>query len=342
MAISARAPFLCAFALQLILLCRADLTPDVEAVSSTAKAGLAWPNGPNDDIEQYTTTGKVQWCVTRLLEVAKRLSQSVRYYTWSPDGFQSNLEFVPMFWGTNQIGDWNSNINNTIQTLNVTHALGFNEPQEVSQSNISPSDGASAWKQYIEPLKQQGIMLGSPAPSSAPSGKTWLLQWLDACAGGCTVDFIALHWYDINSTAFMEYLEDFYSTFQRPIWVTEWACQNFNDANEQCSLQDIVNFMNATQQFMDTTDWVQRYAWFGAFTNLQGVNQDDALMNSGGQINTLGEQYIGAVTPNVSSNYQPGVVHGGKGSSSTGSAVRTTLSRTMPLLTLVAFTCALL
>ena len=31
--------------------------------------------------------------------------------------------------------------------------------------------------------------------------------------------------------------------------------------------------MNATQQFMDHTDWVERYAWFGAFKNLQGVNQ---------------------------------------------------------------------
>lgn len=33
------------------------------AVSSTSKAGLAWPNGPYVDINQYTTTGKVQWCV---------------------------------------------------------------------------------------------------------------------------------------------------------------------------------------------------------------------------------------------------------------------------------------
>lgn len=40
-------------------------------------------------------------------------------------------------------------------------------------------------------------------------------------------------------------------------------------------------------------------------------------MTSQGKINTLGEQYIGAVTPNVSSGYQPGVVHGGSGTNST-------------------------
>lgn len=48
------------------------------------------------------------------------------------------------------------------------------------------------WKTYLEPLRALGVRLGSPAPSSAPSGKTWLQDFLGACNGGCTVDFIAL------------------------------------------------------------------------------------------------------------------------------------------------------
>lgn len=32
-------------------------------VGPDSKAGLAWPNGPYDDMQQYTTTGKVSWCV---------------------------------------------------------------------------------------------------------------------------------------------------------------------------------------------------------------------------------------------------------------------------------------
>ena len=48
--------------------------------------------------------------------------------------------------------------------------------------------------------------------------------------------------------------------------------QNYNNANEQCSQQDVVDFMNATQQFMDQTDWLERYAWFGAMEDMQGVN----------------------------------------------------------------------
>ncbi len=48
------------------------------------------------------------------------------------------------------------------------------------------------WREYINPLHYYypGVELGSPAPSGAPSGKTWLLDFLDEC-DGCTVDFIA-------------------------------------------------------------------------------------------------------------------------------------------------------
>jgi hypothetical protein len=81
-----------------------------------------------------------------------------------------------------------------------------------------------------------------------------------------------IDWYDVNATAFKNYLEDYHTTFQRPLWVTEWACQNFNDKNKQCSQNDIVLFLNETQTFMDNTDWVERYSWFGAMTDMQGVN----------------------------------------------------------------------
>ena len=79
-----------------------------------------------------------------------------RYYTWSPWPVKTGLEFVPMLWGTDQLSDWDSSINQTIQNLHVTHALGFNEPEISGQSNISPSDAATLWKAHLEPLKAQG------------------------------------------------------------------------------------------------------------------------------------------------------------------------------------------
>ena len=84
-------------------------------------------------------------------------------------------------------------------------------------------------------------------------------------------------WYDVNATAFQIYLETFYCTFRRPLWITEWACQNYNNANAQCSDQAISEFMNQTQMFMDQSSFVERYAWFGAMEQMQGVNSASDL-----------------------------------------------------------------
>jgi len=218
-----------------------------------------------------------------------------------------------MLWGERQAEQWQNTIDETIRTRKVTHALAFNEPQQSGQSNLTPQQGVELWKTYVQPLKAQGIRLGSPAPSSAPSGKTWLQDFLTACGGDCTVDFIALHWYGINSTQFVGYLQDLHDTFQRPIWVTEWACQNFVNQDGQCSQQDVINFMNATQFFMDRAEWVERYSWFGAMKEMQDVNEYNRIMDTNGGINDLGRQYIGAVPPNTTDSYIPGVVSGGDG-----------------------------
>ncbi|KAF8070086.1 glycosyl hydrolase catalytic core-domain-containing protein [Lyophyllum atratum] len=252
-------------------------------MTNTSKAGLAWPNGNSVDIEQFRGTGKVSW-----------------YYSWSPYSIDADLEYIPMLWGQKSVDQFTSTINETIARHGVKAVLGMNEPQQTGQSNLTPADGATMWKTYLEPLRAQGIRLGSPAPSSAPSGKIWLQDFFTACDGGCTVDFIALHWYDVNATRFIEYVEDFYNTFQRPLWVTEWACQNYNDVDKQCSQDDIVLFLDKTQSFMDNAAYVERYSWFGAMTDMQGVNPGDALMDREGKINALGKQYIGAAPAQTS------------------------------------------
>ncbi|KAJ7072034.1 glycosyl hydrolase catalytic core-domain-containing protein [Mycena amicta] len=256
------------------------------SVTNTSKAGLAGGGDSSTDMSQFEKTGKVSW-----------------YYTWGLSSVDdTDLEFVPMLWGQKDVADWtdpNNGINATIASRKPTAVLGMNEPQETGQSNLTPQQGVDMWKTYLEPLRAQGIRLGSPAPSSAPSGKTWIQEFLAACAGGCTVDFIALHWYDVNATKFIDYLTDFHDTFQLPIWVTEWACQNFNNG-PQCTAADVSLLLNQTQSFMDAQDWVERYAWYGALRNLGGVNTLDAMLTSDGKITDLGQQYIGAEAPKTS------------------------------------------
>lgn len=111
-------------------------------------------------------------------------------------------------------------------------------------------------------------------------------------------------WYDTNSTAFIEYITDFHNTFQRPIWVTEWACQNFTGV-QQCSQKQTNDLMATTQGFMDKTDWVERYSWFGAMPD-PVVSPVNALLDKAGNITPLGKQYIGQLSQkdNDASSYQ--------------------------------------
>lgn len=257
-----------------------SVMPAVQRRGETAKAGLAW-NNPNLSMNALGSSNNIGW-----------------YYTWSAwpiPAAPSHLEFVPMFWGMQQITDFQAQVNpGTILERNYKNILAMNEPNQQGQAQVSAGDAAAQWKQYLEPLKANtGVRLGSPAPTNAPSGKQWLYDFLGACGGGCNVDFIALHYYGINATDFINHVTDYHNAFQKPIWVTEWACQNFGDPKlGQCSEDDVSDFLETTQSWMEKTDFVERYAWLGATINVQGVNPDNNLMNSNGQVNDLGSQYL--------------------------------------------------
>ncbi|KAF9526566.1 glycosyl hydrolase catalytic core-domain-containing protein [Crepidotus variabilis] len=257
---------------------QADLRP----VTSTSKAGLAWPNGRWDSIDQFDFA-KISW-----------------YYTWSvwPIKSHEDFEFVPMLWGNSTAEDFYSNIEDVLEGTQpkITAVLGMNEPEQPGQSNMLAKEGAALWKKYVEPLRTKGVRLGSPAPAGGPSGTTWLQGFLKECKGGCTIDFIATHWYSTDANAFIAFLNEYHDTFKKPIWITEWACQNFDPAtaSKQCLQDAVINFMNTTQAFMDNASFVERYAWFGAMKNLQGVNPANGLLDSSGKINCLGKQYAGA------------------------------------------------
>lgn len=56
------------------------------------------------------------------------------------------------------------------------------------------------WIGNMEPLRERyGLRLGSPAVSSAPSGKVWLQDFFRLCNGRCNVDFVVLRAYSFES-----------------------------------------------------------------------------------------------------------------------------------------------
>ena len=128
------------------------------------------------------------------------------------DYSQSEFEFVPMMWGVS------SNLKDTtfldhVKELiddgrNITHVLGFNEPDAPNSwggSDVSPKDAAQAWVVNFEPLGEMGIKLGLPGCTGGWDSMPWLKNFLGNCSeilsdGGdkknCTWDFLPVHWYD--------------------------------------------------------------------------------------------------------------------------------------------------
>jgi hypothetical protein len=240
--------------------------------SGDGKLILAWPNGPDAAVPQYFT-GKAKY-----------------YYTWSPhkvDNAPSSVRFCPMLWGDHQIGDFTS----LVVPGYADCVLAMNEPNQHDQSNMDSGHGVWLWNTYIAPLANQGYsILGSPAPTSAPDGLVWVQQFLDGVSVKPNV--ICIHWYDVGFPKFQEYVTNFWTnTGQRTIWVTEFACQNFN-GGAQCNEGEVWSFVQQATAWMDQTSWIGGYAPFGFMRQMQGVNELNRLMNDDGSPTALGNYFI--------------------------------------------------
>jgi hypothetical protein len=192
-----------------------------------------------------------------------------------------------MLWGPNQISDFKKLVVKGYANI----AMGFNEPNEPGQSNMDPGYGASLWKEYLEPLKNEGYELVAPTTSSNPNGRVWVDAWYKACGGGCNPDYHGVHYYDITAQGMITYMQAWHTAYNKPIMATEFACQNFNNG-AQCSVSQTDAFWKTVVEFMESTEWVTAYFGFGVMTDMQGVNTDNQLMTSAGKPTSLGEQYI--------------------------------------------------
>jgi hypothetical protein len=192
-----------------------------------------------------------------------------------------------MLWGPNQISDFKKLVVKGYASI----AMGFNEPNEPGQSNMDPGYGATLWKEYLEPLLNEGYELVAPTTSSDPNGRTWVDSWYKSCNGGCNPTYHGIHYYDITAQGMITYMQQWHTAYGKPIMATEFACQNFN-GGAQCSASQTAAFWETVIQFMDSTDWVVAYFGFGVMTDMQGVNTDNQLMTSAGKPTSLGTKYI--------------------------------------------------
>ncbi|KAG8875418.1 hypothetical protein FRB97_005089 [Tulasnella sp. 331] len=234
---------------------------------NSCKCGLGWTD---NDVNQKPFQKGSCWC-----------------YNWSPWPCSSVLESVPMLWSMKQIGDWNAQV----KPKHHPHVLAINEPEQSGQSNMSPAAAVTIWREHV--MTVSADQHGSPAVTTSPAGFTWITTFLKECTN-CKIDFVCLHYYGITAADFKTQITKFYNAVRKPIWVTEWACQNYSgtDHGHQCSAAEVAEFLRETQGWMDSTPWIVRYAYYGAFQDIN-ITPTNRLMSPNGGITALGHQYLG-------------------------------------------------
>lgn len=245
--------------------------------------------------------------------------RSLRYYNYgaSPTSEYDNskLAFVPMLWGAPS-STTDMTFYNTVKGLidggqNITHVLGFNEPDGCTSggSCVAADTAAAIWKQQFEPLKRDfNISLGAPAVTGATTGFNWLQNFFTACAAlasnstssnttSCEVDFIPAHWYG-NFEGLASHIGQINGTYPNisSIWVTEFA-----DAD--VSLTDSQSFANQSFAYLDRLTYIGRYSYFGAFrSDVSNVGANAAFLTAKGKLTDIGSWYLGgAATNNIPS-----------------------------------------
>jgi len=179
------------------------------------------------------------------------------YYNWSTTALADDTpgsvpiaEFVPMIWGAANVAE---------PAGSSPYLLGFNEPDNVDQSNISVSDALNLWPT----LAAKGKELGSPSPTTDQTlGGSWLESFMN---GNPAVWFMAVHHYTTNTdvSVFRQWLISVYNKYQLPIWVTEWALIDWNDL-DRFTVAQVAEFVKDACLMMDKLDFVERHAWFAA------------------------------------------------------------------------------
>lgn len=232
-----------------------------------AKAGGKWP--------ERLTSLKADW-----------------FYSWGgrkPEGVPEGVDFIPMVWGFWGNREAIAKTALAAKAEGSRELLGFNEPDEKKQANLKVETVLSLWPE----LMNSGLRLGSPG-CVHPDG-----DWMKAFMKGVEerklrVDFVCVHSYGGTSAdAFKKRLESVHRMYRRPIWITEFACGDWEAKSPAANRHKpaaVLKFMQQILPWLEKCDFVERYAWFPAGPDSAALGTS-ALFDKNGALTPLGEYY---------------------------------------------------
>jgi hypothetical protein len=271
----------------------------------------------------------VAWAVDNRWATAFTNTSITWYHHWqdaSISNMASNIQYVPMNWGPQYASLWTKR-QAQMNTSLPEYLLSYNEPDVVSQANMTPSEAINGFLTDIQPWRERGVLVSSP---QIVWNTTWLSTFMKGIrANGTDVDFMAIHYYGSwNDTATpKKYIQGIYNTYKKPIWITELGTtQKSNGTQEQQ-----IGFMNSMLDWMATQSYVQRVVWSGAWSIANPpdnyIAMEDGMFYPNATLREIGLEYAEISAPVVTTSSSS------SSTSTTSSSVKTTSTAAPPMTT---------
>lgn len=234
-----------------------------------ASASLSWSQSPAHDPKKGVGAYQHPHVDADLVDL-----NVAWYYDWAPTpkGIQTppGVQFIPMIWGEKNL---NSADEEAAKATGANVLLGFNEPNEKEQANMTVERALAAWPE----LEALGMRLGSPAVGTGddlqPDG--WLARFMAGVKKKhLRVDFICIHPYQSSfdptqaTQNLVNEVTRIHKLYRRPVWVTEYAMVIWHGSNgETPDYEKQAEFVTKSSVALDALPFVERYAWYTTIPN---------------------------------------------------------------------------
>jgi autotransporter-associated beta strand protein len=232
------------------------------------------------------------------------------YYTWGPGPANPgnfNANFYPMFWDAPS----QSTIN-TVVARHPQYVLGFNEPDNSTQSNMTVAQAIASWKQISAAFTGTATQLVSPAVEDTSTGHQWIENFMSqAKADNLKVNAIAFHWYDDSNpltpqqdaTNFLNSVAWYHNTFKLPVFITEFAVYDWGGGYTTAQMQTgEQQFLNIVIPQLNSLSYVAGYSYYNWFSGLSLYSTHSGISGNPDVPTPLGYAYNGAVGSGTTAN----------------------------------------
>lgn len=172
----------------------------------------------------------------------------------------ASVDFVPMIYDATYwepLSDAQSLDSGWLDQAPPDYLLAYNEPDNPTQSNTSTNSVIGLWPQI------QALNLPIVSPAVQNTFDSWQYNFYSLIASNSyRVDYSAVHEYvPPNSTSLISELNSVYTTFGRPVWLTEFSPVDWSE-NQGWTEDDDYNFLAEFMWLAEGNEWLKRYAIF--------------------------------------------------------------------------------